>query len=193
MPRSIGVLSGAVATGKTTLAEELEERFGARRIGSHELLVARLPAGEPRDRAALQTFGENLDCESGGRWLADDVAVAASRLPEDAIVVVDSARILGQVEALRQAFGRRVTHVHVHAPDDELRRRYRPRRGRDLPSYDDVRRNPTEAAVDSLIDEADVVIDTSRDALDALAPHGPAVIVAGAQRSTCTPGPPTSG
>jgi adenylosuccinate synthase len=162
MPLSIVVLSGAVATGKTTLAEQLEERFGARRIGSHELLVARLAAGDPRDRAALQTLGEALDRDTDGRWLADDVAVATSRLSEDAIVVVDSARILGQVEALRRAFGRRVTHVHLHAPDDELRRRYRRRRGRDLPSYDEVRRNPTEAAIDSLIGEADVVIDTSR-------------------------------
>src|SRR2546428_714002 len=157
MPLSIVVLSGAVATGKTTLAEQLEERFDARRIGSHELLVARLAEGDRRDRAALQAFGETLDRESDGRWLADDVAVAASRLPEDAIVVVDAARILGQVEALRQAYGRRVTHVHLYAPDDELRRRYKRRRGRDLPSYEDVRRNATEAAIDSLIDDADVV------------------------------------
>ncbi len=162
MPVSIVVLSGAVATGKTTLAEQLVERYGAHRIGSHELLIARLPAGAPRDRTALQRFGESLDRDSGGRWLADAVAVAASRQPEDALIVVDSARILGQIEALRQAFGRRITHVHLYAPDDELRRRYRRRRARDLPSYDDVRRNPTEAAIDSLIGEADVVIDTSR-------------------------------
>lgn len=162
MALSIVVLSGAVATGKTTLGEELEGRFDARRIGSHELLLAHLAEGDPRDRAALQALGERLDRDTEGRWLADDVAVAASRLPEDAIVVVDSARILGQVEAMRHAFGRRVTHVHLHAPVDELRRRYRNRRGRDLPSYDEVRRNPTEAAIDSLIDEADVVIDTSR-------------------------------
>jgi adenylosuccinate synthase len=162
MPLSIVVLSGAVATGKTTLAEQLEERFDARRIGSHELLVARLAEGDRRDRPALQAFGEALDRESDGRWLADDVAVAASRLPEGAIVVVDSARTLGQVEALRQAYGRRVTHVHLYAPNDELRRRYKRRRGRDLPSYEDVRSNATEAAIDSLIDDADVVIDTSR-------------------------------
>jgi hypothetical protein len=87
-------------------------------------------------------------------------AVAASRLPEDALVVVDSARILGQIEAMRRAFGRRVTHVHLYAPVDELRRRYGRRRGHDLPSYDEV--SPTEAAIDSLIDDADVVIDTSR-------------------------------
>ncbi|MDX6479700.1 MAG: adenylosuccinate synthase, partial [Gaiellaceae bacterium] len=162
MPLSLVVLSGAVATGKTTLAEDLVARYDASRIGSHELLVARLPAGVPRDRVSLQAFGEQLDQKTGGRWLADDVAVTTSRLPEDAIVVVDSARILGQIEAMRRAFGRRVTHVHLYAPVDELRRRYGRRRGRDLPSYDEVRRNPTEAAIDSLIEEADVVIDTSR-------------------------------
>jgi len=138
------------------------KRFGAWRIGSHELLLGRVAEGESRDRAELQALGDRLDGESGGRWLADDVAVATSRMPEDAIVVVDSARILGQVEELRRAFGRRVTHVHLYAPHDELRRRYRRRRGRDLPSYDDVRRNATEAAIDTLIDDADVVIDTSR-------------------------------
>ena len=72
MAFSIVVLSGAVATGKTTLADELEQRFGAQRIGSHELLLARLGQGERRDRSALQTLGERLDRESGGRWLADE-------------------------------------------------------------------------------------------------------------------------
>lgn len=162
MARSIVALSGAIATGKTTLAERLEQRFGARRIGSHELLAKRLADGEQRDRGTLQALGEALDRDTGGRWLADDVAVAASHLSEDAIIVVDSARILGQVEALRRAFGRRVTHVHLYAPVEELRRRYGRRRRRDLPSYDDVRRSPTEAAIDTLVDDADVVIDTSR-------------------------------
>jgi adenylosuccinate synthase len=162
MPLSIVVLSGAVGTGKTTLAEDLMSRFGAERIGSHELLVARLPAGSSRDRASLQAFGERLDRQSGGAWLADDVAIAVSRLPEGALVVVDSARILGQIEAMRRAFGRRVTHVHLYAAGGELRRRYGRRRGRDLPLYDEIRSHPTEAAIDSLMDEADVVVDTSR-------------------------------
>lgn len=162
MARSVVVLSGAVATGKSTLADELVGRFDAQPISSHKLLVTRLGKGARPDRTVLQDFGDALDAETGGRWLADDVGVATSRFTDDALVVVDSARILGQVEALRRAFGRRVTHVHLFAPVDELARRYRRRRRRDLPSYDHVRRNPTEAAIDSMMDEADVVIDTSR-------------------------------
>jgi adenylosuccinate synthase len=61
-------------------------------------------------------------------------------------------------------FPRQVVHVHLSAPEPVLAERYatRPSEVEELPSYDAVRANATEAAVDELAEQADIVIDTSR-------------------------------
>jgi adenylosuccinate synthase len=82
--------------------------------------------------------------------------------------LVDSARLLSQIEAIRRSFGHRVVHVHLTAPESELRRRYLSRRTamRELPSYAALRRDPTEAVIDRLQASADIVIDTHRNTRD---------------------------
>src|SRR5437867_11042229 len=82
-----------------------------------------------------------------------------------AMVILDSARTKEQIGSLREAFGPIVTHVHLTASQDELRRRFDTRRTRDsqeLVTYDAVRENLTEQQVDSLKNIADIVIDTER-------------------------------
>lgn len=158
------VLTGPVASGKSTLAESLQARFGAVRISTRSLLLARLDENHPRDREALQNFGDAVDKETGGRWLADGAWQQAGELPNDAVIVIDSPRRPEQIEALRKSFPRQVVHVHLSAPLPVLAERYksRPSEVEELASYEAVRANPTEAAVDSLAAQADVVIDTSR-------------------------------
>jgi adenylosuccinate synthase len=162
--QSIIVLTGPVASGKSTLAERLEERFAATRLSTRALLLARMPEGAPRDRAGLQNFGDQLDAETGGRWLADAVWQAAGTLSDDALIVIDSPRLPAQIEALRQTFPRRVVHVHLTAPLPILAERYetRPSEVAELASYGAVRENATEAAIGELAAQADVVIDTAR-------------------------------
>ena len=81
------------------------------------------------------------------------------------MVVVDSARIAEQIEAIRSAFGLRVFHIHLTAPYDVLVKRFKRRRKKGFAealSYEDVHRDITESNVESLADIADVVIDTER-------------------------------
>jgi adenylosuccinate synthase len=162
-------VSGPVGSGKTTIAEMLSERFGAAHVRTQGLMKdiaaiegVRLEA----DRRALQDFGDALDQRTDGAWVADGVAtkVTEGQLTSD-LIVVDSARIVAQIDRLRGAFPD-VTHIHLDAPQDELSRRYSERRERshisEFDSYEQVRENATEAAVSELSKDADVTIDTKR-------------------------------
>ncbi len=114
----------------------------------------------------MQTFGDQLDIETRGEWVTE---VAAETTGDSArLLIIDAVRIQDQVSALRARYGRQVIHVHLVTTDrEELARRYRSR-GKvvgeitEFDSYDAVRDNPTEAAIDQLADHADVVLDTLR-------------------------------
>lgn len=164
----IVVISGAVAAGKSALAQALCERFGGRRYSTRQMLIDRV--GESlTGRAELQAAGEALDVETGGSWIRDELSRTIYER-NDSIAVVDAVRIVPQVDFLRESFGRRLVHVHVNASDETLRERYEDRRGRgtvdELPSYDDVRASPTEANIDELAAQADVLIDSDRCSVD---------------------------
>lgn len=169
-PRIV-VVSGPVGAGKSTLAGRLANRFGAVHIRTRDLIVERARQNgdtPPSDRAGLQAYGEQLDLETNGSWVAQDLAAQINSMDTSRLIVVDGVRIAQQVEAMRAAFGRDVVHLHLHAPHNELAARYERRRStgqsgiKELPSYDDVARNPTEAHVTDLARDADFAIDSKR-------------------------------
>lgn len=167
-PMQIVVLSGKISSGKTALAEGLCTRFGFRRLKTNkvlkELALKKLKGELRNERRAMQSFGEKLDQETNGKW----VLTALERLiraDSNPSVVVDSARILKQIRAVRQAYGFPVVHIHLTADKRVLAHRYMERKGRgfhELKNYSDVERDPTEARVEGLAEFADVVIDTGR-------------------------------
>lgn len=167
MARQIILLSGPVAAGKSTLSATLAERFGVSPLRTQDLIRAR--TGAELDRSALQQAGETLDRTTEGTWIARELTraltqspAAGDEVPDGARVLVDSVRTAAQIEAIRQAFGHRVVHVHLTAPESALAKRYASRETamHELPSYAELREDPTEAAVDELRRTADIVIDT---------------------------------
>lgn len=162
MPSRIIVLSGPVASGKTTLGDTLVQRYEFLRLKTRELIHQVL--GTEIEREALQKAGERLDRKDKGGWVAQALSRALTDQPDDVVVLVDSARIPGQIEAIRKSFGARVVHVHLTAPAEVLAERYARRAGdvRELASYDQVRLNPTERRIERLAQIADIVIDTGR-------------------------------
>ncbi|MDX6438989.1 MAG: adenylosuccinate synthase [Gaiellaceae bacterium] len=165
MPKLVVVLSGAVSSGKSTLADRLARRFGVHPIHTKDILVAQSRSRDRPTRAQLQRLGDRLDRETNGSWVADATVHEAADLPEDTVILIDSVRRIEQIEALRNGFGRQVVHVHLTAPEEELAERYRKRATRadvtELASYAEVRINRTEATIERLAPEADVVIDTA--------------------------------
>jgi adenylosuccinate synthase len=155
------VLSGRIASGKSTLARGLQERASARVFRTQDLLRSRLGPNAARDE--MQREGARLDTDTSGAWVAE--ALAKELAAEDApCIVVDSARQENQIEGIRRAFGAGVTHVHLEAPREALELRFAERRDRpgEAGTYEAAAADPVENAVDALSAVADVVVDTGR-------------------------------
>jgi adenylosuccinate synthase len=169
----IVVLSGPIGAGKTDLAEKLVERYGAQLIKTRDLIRTQSPQVK-EERAALQRAGERLDRTDGGAWVKN----ALVRFIEENTVgstatgffVLDSARIAGQVRAVREAYGAAVHHIHLDASDAVLAERYvaRSTKTKEFGNYQEVRRSKTEREVRSLADLADTVVATDRCTPDAV-------------------------
>lgn len=158
--RLIILLSGPVSAGKTTLARALAETLQTvRLISSRRILEGALDSEKPT-RKALQMLGERLDRETGGRWLVDAVLEDAASEP---VLVIDAVRTKEQIELLRTEAAPTL-HVHVHAAAYVLAARYETRRAAqpelELPSYESVLLDRTEAHVPQLISDADLSLDT---------------------------------
>lgn len=157
------LISGPVSSGKSTLSYDLADRFGFAVYRTREWLGRRLRE-KSGDRTNLQQEGDKLDVQTRGRWVLEELTKEVP--PEiDQVVILDSVRTKEQIEAIRDAYGPIVTHIHVTAPPEVLRKRYdqrRKRERRDLADYELVRQNQTEQHVDALRDVADVVVDTNR-------------------------------
>jgi adenylosuccinate synthase len=154
-----------VASGKSSLAKQLVNRLEFRRVKTWELIRDRFP-GVEISREVLQLRGEELDANTSGTWLSHEVDRLARRdqWPLDARVVIDAVRIKEQISPLRK--WAHVFHVHLTAPQEVLEARYNQRLGRgeihEFESYAKVRENRTEADIESLQDDADIVIDSKR-------------------------------
>jgi adenylosuccinate synthase len=115
------VLSGPIGVGKTSFGNALIDLFGATRVSTRSWLLAR--TGCQNERSALQVAGDRMDAETGGAWVADAVE-DATQAEDGSLLLLDSARIEGQVQALRGRFLDAVFHVHLNAEPAELEHRY---------------------------------------------------------------------
>lgn len=156
------VLSGPIAVGKTTFSNVLMERYQIEKVSTRKFIMA--AKGVSDIRSDLQAAGAELDVETGGKWLAD--AVEASLLVTKAeYLLIDSARTVQQVTALRERFGTDVVHhFHLTAPVEILAMRYqlRSRETREFETYAQAAADPTEASVGALETIADVVVETDK-------------------------------
>jgi adenylosuccinate synthase len=172
VPKLIVVLSGPVGSGKSTLATALAAQFPETvfHLKTHECLTALNPK-VPKERKALQEFGEALDRTTKGKWVltALQKRIVDKGIPPSGIIILDAARIKSQIEAIRGGYGRDVLHIHLIAPDEVLAKRYKNRKQgpiKELPTYREVLANKTESEVPKLGEAADVIIDSQQNTPD---------------------------
>lgn len=150
--REVVLVSGHMCTGKSGLARALRDEFGHHLVKTRDVLeqIAR-QQGLPVDRQSLQKLGDQLDRETQGRWILDAFQQAALSTPPGTAIVLDNIRSREQLEQFRGHHDLRVTHVHLYAPLDELRRRFAKKNA-------DAASSTSESfeIADHLKDEADV-------------------------------------
>lgn len=161
MARLIVLLSGRISSRKSTLCKNLTDRFDLKAL-STRLVIETLAKRNNLNRVDLQQQGERLDRRTNHCWVRDALTAMLQLEKDNTICVVDAVRTSEQIATIRQAYGPKVIHIHLHAPDEVLARRYVTKPGRELKRYQQLLRNKTERAVDELRQLADVVIDTSR-------------------------------
>ncbi|WP_395449654.1 adenylosuccinate synthetase [Aminobacter sp. UC22_36] len=155
------LISGPISVGKTALMTKFEQRFGAKRLSTRQIL---LKIDATADREALIKLGIDKDQQTGGKWVFDGFKAVSGDEPDGTIWLIDAVRTSEQVAHFREALGERVRHIHLTAPIGVLRERYasRPAELKEFPTYDDAKLHGTEQNIESLAKGADFVIETDR-------------------------------
>lgn len=166
MTRRVVVLSGRVASGKSSLADGLVSKHGALKLSTRHLLgseAERRGQAIPADRRSLQEFGTFLDLETSGAWIVDALRRELEMGGHAKVVVVDSVRLATQLDALRMEFGRVIMHVHLTAFRADLEDRFAARNAPidDNVTFEQVQMDSTEAQVESLASLSDLHVNTS--------------------------------
>ena len=152
--RQVFLVSGPIASGKTTLCQLLAQRFGFCVISTRELLTQGAP-----DRPTLQAAGASLDDFTAGKWVLDGLLRMQKLYPDSTQFAVDAVRTLDQIRWIRDGLGESVIHIHLTAARETLSKRYEPRFERY--SYEEATNDPIEQGVSTLASAANMVIDTT--------------------------------
>lgn len=159
--KRILLLSGPMASGKTSVAVALQEHHGFVPISSSAFLRKQLAArNKPVDRQHLQEIGDDLDKATDFSWLIELVArPVIEAQPHIDSWLLDAVRKPRQVELFRFQFAGLVRHVHIAASESVLQQRYTERGIGDLVQYQAAVLHPNELSARSLDALADQVLD----------------------------------
>lgn len=156
------LITGHLETGKTYLANRLEERHSFRLIRTSEIIRER-GRSEGRatiDRIGLQKLGREWDDQTDGKWLFDRVAGEVESGHK--LVVVDQVRNQRQLCHFRSRPHWKVVHVHLWAPRQDLEPQSAEKLEVEQLTYDDADPIESEDDIQNFKRDADVRINVRR-------------------------------
>ena len=159
------VISGGLASGKSALANHLNNMFGCEVIQTSNLIRKLIPT-VGLDRKSMQEAGNKLDRTTRQSWIADEVAKAIREDGELSVpVILEGVRKPRQMEAIQSAIGHRyVRHIHLHVDRETQRKRFNEanrKKDRSV-TFERAIDDASERQIARLARRADAVIDTSR-------------------------------
>lgn len=152
------VLAGPIASGKTTIAKLLAERYGFVYLKSKETLMRLLrERGESINENTLQAIGKEVVEKIGGRGLTE---LVLQDYDSSKNYVYDSIRNIDDCVYLRERFRERFKLIYLDLPEGIRKQRYVLRIGREISEESFYRRasHPVEAEIPYLSSEADALI-----------------------------------
>lgn len=166
MPSHIILLSGQISSGKSTLSKGLAEKYSLKIFKTSDVLRQKINGNLNINRVSLQEIGDKLDQETNGKWILDEMHILGFNNEIQEGVIVDSVRTRAQIDHIKNQFWPRVIHIHLTAPDYELKDRHKNKTapnglGTEI-NYYEIKQNKTESRVEDLAKIADLVIDTKR-------------------------------
>lgn len=152
------VLSGPIASGKSTLAKKLKRYHQAMYVTTRSPLNKATQLPNP-GRQELQDAGTHLDRSTNGAWVLNHLQQMALTEPYTPLIVLDCIRNRIQLGPITQNWPAPTLHVHLTATPDILVQRYT-QRGDELP-HTQALHHPAEQGIAELELLADLVVDTS--------------------------------
>ena len=164
------VLSGEIASGKSSICKGLQDSFDFKVLSTktalQEIAKSQNKGKLPEKRGFLQGFGEKLDNETGGKWVLDYFQTEINNYPR---IIIDSARIIGQVSFFREAYGDSVYHIYLDASIESRRAWFinRKKKEDDFLTVEEAKlkfeqysNDKTEKQVKTLKEKCDIVVHT---------------------------------
>lgn len=170
------LLSGSIASGKSSVANELVRQYGFCSVGTGRYLAGLCEEkGLESTRLNLQNLGDDLDTKTAFQWPITVASHSIEQNPKIDKWLLDSVRKQQQVANFRDRFGAQVLHVHLYAPEDILKARYDSRLKSNAAnlnsvSYAKAIDHPNEIAARSLGCLANLTFDTDALSLTQIAP-----------------------
>lgn len=163
--RDIVLIGGQIASGKTSIANQLCRSTGAHLIRVREALEQIL-GGSHWDRRRLQDEGYALDRRTNGQWLLHFIQEASD---EGGKWVIDAARTRRQVEPVLEV-EQRSRLIYLDASEATRRSRFALAQRSDPVkaslSFDDTMSHSTEREADALRAMAHLAVDTDDLSID---------------------------
>ncbi|TAI47631.1 adenylosuccinate synthetase [Flagellimonas allohymeniacidonis] len=164
------VLSGEIASGKSSICEGLQNSFDFKVLGTkgalQEIAKKQNNGKLPEERGFLQAFGEKLDKETNGKWVLD---YFQTEINNNNRILIDSARIISQVSFFREAYGDSVYHIYLDASEASRREWFINRKKKEdnfssveeaKQKFEQYSQDATEKQVKSLKPKCDLVVHT---------------------------------